>query len=327
MSVDGLVAIQPKSISVAFEDLRVNIPQLVESLDLNARLVGRELVCYCPFHKERDSPNLEINSETGLWHCWVCTQRGNFVQLVMQLRSGSYREAIGYLEEHGGVPTIAQIREHNLRQLESILHPPHAAKFEDIDITPYMHGRSWWKHVRNFDDAVIRKFWLGYDNQSRRAVIPIRFKEKWVGICKRAINEYQLTKYLYNKDFPKERVLFGWDYVPTWENECILVEGPTDTIRGHGYGHNNVLGLMGTAVTDGQLRLIANRFDSVILMMDNDPAGAIATLRNAERLAGVVPRLFIAPFNEIMLKDPDDLASNDWHQVLQGRVHWTVLLS
>jgi len=309
-----------------FEDLKVDIPRIVEALELNGVLIGKELVCYCPFHKERDSPNLEINSETGLWHCWVCTQRGNMVQLVMQLRSESYRGAIGLLEEYGGVPTIAEIREANLRELQTILTPIESVRFEEVDVSRYKYGRSWWKYVRGYTDAVIQDFALGFDSRVRRAVIPIRFKGKWVGICKRATNDNQLRKYLYNKEFPKDRVLFGWDMVDYRENECILVEGPTDTIRGHGYGYSNTLGLMGTAVTDGQLKLIANRFDSVVLMMDNDPAGAIATLRNAERLANMV-KVFIAPFDEVIRKDPDELSVNEWWQVLQGKRHWTALLS
>ena len=277
-----------------------------------------------------------IEPETSTWvtgsgiltgNCWVCTQRGNMVQLVMQLRSESYRGAIGLLEEYGGVPTIAEIRERNLRELQTILTPIASARFVEVDVSKYRYGRSWWKYVRGYDVATIGKFSLGFDSVTRRAVIPIGFMGKWVGICKRATQDNQLQKYLYNKEFPKDRVLFGWDLVPHQENECILVEGPTDTMRGHGFGYPNTLGLMGTAVTDGQLRLITNRFDSVVLMMDNDPAGAIATLRNAERLAKHVNRVFIAPFDEVIRKDPDELSVNEWWQVLQGKRHWTALFS
>src|SRR5215471_1879831 len=310
-----------------FDDLKVDIPRIIEALELDSLLIGRELVAYCPFHAERDSPNLEINSETGLWHCWVCTQKGNLVQLVMQLRSLTYKEAIGLLEEHGGVLSIAEIRDRNLRELQSILTPPESADFEEVDVSKFSHGRSWWKYVRGYNDQVIREFNLGYDNVTRRAIIPIRFKGKWVGICRRATNDNQLRKYLYNKEFPKDRVLFGWDEVPDDANECVLVEGPTDVMRGHQWGFDNVMGLMGTAVTDGQLKLIANRFDSVVLLMDNDPAGAIATLRNAERLNTAVSRLLVAPFDEIVRKDPDELDYTEWWQILDGKRHWTALLS
>jgi 5S rRNA maturation endonuclease (ribonuclease M5) len=249
------------------------------------------------------------------------------VQLVMQLRSMSYREAIQVLEETGTLLTIPEVRERNLRELEIILHPPTKRRLPEVDITPYMHGRSWWRYVRGFSEPTIRQFSLGYDGKNRRAIIPVGFRGKWVGLIKRATNDNQVPKYLYDKDFPKARILFGWDLVPHDENECILVEGATDTIRGHGFDYRNVLGLLGTAVTDDQLHLIASRFDSVILMMDNDPAGAIAMLRNAERLSGAVSRVFVAVFDEVMRKDPDELTLNEWWQVLQGKRHWTTLLS
>jgi DNA primase len=307
--------------------LKVDIPRVVAALELSPELMGKELVCQCPFHHEHGNPNLEINSETGLWLCWVCGQKGNLAQLIQDLRSVSYREAVHFLEEYSDVPTIEEIKSRNLRELEQILKPPTNKTYPAVDITSYLHGRSWWRHIRHFDDQTIRKFSLGYDSARHRAIIPVCYFGKWIGIIRRATSDRQVPRYLYNSSFPKSDLLYAWDYVFDETNRCVLVEGPTDSIRGHSFGFTNTMAILGTSISARQQQLISDRFDEVVLFMDNDPAGAIASLRNAEQLSYSMSKVLVVTYDEIQRKDPDELTGTEWLQVLDNPTHWSALFA
>jgi len=303
----------------------VDIRRVLDGLDLGPTLIGHEFVMLCPFHKEHSNPNLEVNSETGLFHCWVCGQKGNIAQLIMDLRTVSYREAIHYLEEYSDVPTVAETRERNLRELEQILKSPTKPDYPAIDISPFMRGSAWWRCIRGYNPDTITEFSLGYDIRHHRAVIPVSFMGKWVGIIRRATTDTQLPRYLYDRDFPKGRLLYSWDRVPESANRCILVEGSTDVHKLYSYGYPEAVAILGTGITVEQQRLITERFDEVVLLMDNDPAGHIATLRNAEQLVSCVARVMIAPYDEITTKDPGEMSSTEVIQVMDGLIHWSAL--
>jgi DNA primase len=307
-------------------NINVDVRRVLDGLDLDPTLISHEFVMQCPFHKERGSPNMEVNSETGLWHCWVCGQKGNITQLIMDLRTVSYREAIRFLEEYSDVPTVTEVRERNLRELEQILKPPSSKDYPTVDIAPYRFGSSWWRAVRGYDLSTISAFNLGYDTKRNRAVIPVGFLDKWVGIIKRATSDQQLPRYLYDKDFPKGRLLYAWDHVPESANSCTLVEGSTDAHNWHSFGFTSTLALLGTGITAEQQRLITDRFDEVVLLMDNDPAGHIATLRNAEQLSYTVPRVMVVSYDEIQKKDPAEITKAEAIQMMEGAKHWSSVL-
>jgi DNA primase len=307
--------------------LNVDVRRVLDGLDLDPTLIGREYVMKCPFHQERGSPNLEVNSETGLWHCWVCGAKGNITQLIGDLRSVSYREAIHLLEEYSDVPTVAEIRARNLRELDAILRPPSSRDFPELDIRRFMPGRSWWRSVRGYDITTISTFSLGYDSRHHWAVVPVQFLGKWVGIIRRATSEKQMPRYRYDRDFPKGQLLYAWDYIPDEATSCCIVEGSTDVHRWYSFGYTNTVAILGTGITAQQQRLLTERFDELVLIMDNDPAGHIATLRNAEQLAGYVPRVMIAPYDEILKKDPGEMSQTEAMQIMGNLQHWSALLA
>src|SRR4051812_35183283 len=157
------------------DHLSIDVERIAIALDLDVTLVGKELVGLCPFHQERTNPNLELNSDSGLWHCWVCGHKGNLPQLIMELRTVSYREAVRFLEDHSDIPSVSEIRERNIQEFEAIRRPIERIKWPSVSIDQYEHGRTWWHHVRSFDYDTIREFHLGYDSAHRRATIPIGF--------------------------------------------------------------------------------------------------------------------------------------------------------
>jgi DNA primase len=59
----------------------------------------------------------------------------------------------------------------------------------------------------------------------------------------------------------------------------IIVEGYLDAIACHQYGIRNAVATLGTALTDGHLRLMRRFADKLVLIFDPDPAGVKASLR------------------------------------------------
>ena len=66
------------------------------------------------------------------------------------------------------------------------------------------------------------------------------------------------------------------------KDECVLVEGYTDVILAHQHGYDNVVAASGTALTDGQLRLIARFTKNLVIAFDMDIAGDNATTRGIQ---------------------------------------------
>lgn len=310
------------------DDLEVNVLQVLERLRLDGEVISQEYVAQCVFHGETGAPNLEINTRTGLWHCWVCGERGNLPRLVMLRQGSTYKDAVDIISEYGSLLDIVSMRNRGLAQLDTILNPPRH-RFKAIDITRYRKGRSWWWHngipYGRFNRETVRRFALGYDGVSKRAVIPIRADRKWVGIIRRAVNQQQHPRYLYSKDFDRRHVLYGLPYIDERSDACVVVEGAKDALRAYEYGFGNFVATLGTGLTKEQLALIEDRFDEVTVFCDNDAPGHIAQFKMCADLAERIPRVFVVQWRANR-KDPNELSQQTMRRMLDRRVHWTTLV-
>jgi DNA primase len=311
------------------DDLEINVPQVLDRLKIEGEVIQQEFVALCIFHGETGAPNLEINTVTGLWHCWVCGERGNLPRLVMLTQGTTYRDAIDVVSEYGSPLDIVSMRNRGLAQLDTILNPPRH-KFKAIDISRYQKGKSWWWFnglpYGRFSRETVDRFRLGYDGSSKRSVIPVRADGKWVGIIRRAVNAWQHPRYLYSKDFDRRHVLYGMPYIPARRDSCIIVEGAKDALRAYEYGLDNIVATLGTGLTREQLALLAERFDEVTVFSDNDAAGQVAQLKMCQQLAECIPRVFVVQWRSIGKKDPNELTEPAMRRLLRDRIHWTTLV-
>lgn len=53
---------------------------------------GEEIMISCPFHKE-SKPSMSVALETGVYHCFGCKKKGNFVSLYKFLENITWNEA------------------------------------------------------------------------------------------------------------------------------------------------------------------------------------------------------------------------------------------
>lgn len=75
--------------------------QLVgETVDLRQR--GNEFWGCCPFHGEK-SPSFKVNPQTGLWHCFGCSDGGDVFSYVQKRENLEFPDAIRYLADRAGI--------------------------------------------------------------------------------------------------------------------------------------------------------------------------------------------------------------------------------
>ncbi len=107
---------------------------------------------------------------------------------------------------------------------------------------------------------------------------------------------YKKGNYLYNYHLAKDEAKRS--------KKLIIVEGQMDAIRLYINGIKNVVALMGTALTKEQVELIKRLRCDVILGLDGDDAGKMATLKNGEILTQNNINVQVIRIN--LKKDPDE---------------------
>ncbi len=132
----------------------------------------------------------------------------------------------------------------------------------------------------------------GYDKFVNRIMIPItNLDGEVVGYTGRIFNGEDSAKYINTKEtviYKKGNIIFNYFNAKNYIREsrsAILVEGNMDAIRMYSSGVKNVLALMGTAITKEQIEILKKLRVPIILMLDNDEAGALATINVGDFLS------------------------------------------
>lgn len=128
-----------------------------------------------------------------------------------------------------------------------------------------------------------------YDRFRDRLMFPIRNPfGKMAGFGGRVLNADDVPKYLNSpatEVFDKGRLLYGLDLARAGmrtQDQAVIVEGYMDVIGLHQAGFNNAVSPMGTALTEAQFNLIKKITTNIILALDPDAAGQMATMRGLD---------------------------------------------
>lgn len=273
---------------------------------------GEEFLCRCPWHDDRGKPNLYVNAASGLFFCHSCGKKGKLDQIF---------------DEVPGVD-LADLRK-KLRDK----HEAHSFKFYTEGwLRQFDFPTDYWTDERGFSKATIRRFNLGYDPITNKAIIPMRDSQgRIVGVISRSLDGTK-PKYTFPKGFKKGHDLFGSWLVRKRRNKRVaLVEGPLDAIACWD-AKVPALALHGARLSEDQATLLkALGITSVVCMTDNDEAGIEATVSIKETLTGV--NVFVCRYRDTWVnengrrcKDPGELTpsrrrhlyltSEPWHQLL-----------
>jgi DNA primase len=129
-----------------------------------------------------------------------------------------------------------------------------------------------------------------YDRFRNRLMFPIHDRDgNTVGFGGRALGDGQ-PKYLNTAQtlvFDKSALVYGLDRAKDAireQDEVVIVEGYMDAITAHQFGFRNVVASMGTALTEPQVAQIKRGSSRIVLALDADAAGQMATLRGLETM-------------------------------------------
>ena len=163
-----------------------------------------------------------------------------------------------------------------------------------------------------------------YDRFRNRLMFPIcDTRGRVTGFGARVLDD-SLPKYINSPQtsiFDKSSSLYGIDRAKSAirrKNLVIIVEGYMDVLTAHQHGWQNVVGSMGTSLTEKQVESIKRLTNNIILALDADLAGEEATLRGKAILAHSN-----AEANVILLppgKDPDAVIREDpalWQKLVE----------
>ena len=137
--------------------------------------------------------------------------------------------------------------------------------------------------------VIVRDEGGSYDRFRNRLVIPIRdARGQVVGFGARGLDKEAIPKYLNSPQselFDKSSLLFGLDLARRTIREteqAVIVEGYMDALQAHQAGFTDVVAQMGTALTEEQLKLLSRFATRLVLALDPDTAGQMATDRGRE---------------------------------------------
>jgi DNA primase len=170
---------------------------------------------------------------------------------------------------------------------------------------------------RGISSNSISLWGFGWDSEEKRIVIPAHDENgKLKFLIKRAVLPSQHPKYLYSEGAVKTEILFGADKLRMGQ-DIVLVEGSLDVIAISQHGIP-VAGILGTGISDAQVRVLANlRPRKIFLMYDKDLSG----IKNIEIASNKLRRypLFICRY-PAGKSDPAELTGRQAHRAVQRAI-------
>ena len=283
---------------------------------------GANFVCVCPFHDDKN-PSMSVSPSRGIFHCFSCKAGGDAIKFVMDYEKLSYPEAVEKIAGlqnftlnyvRGGEP--AKENKHILENANafyrSLLYKTPAAveylysrgitdelidKFElgfapESAQTIRLLQNEQIEPKEALEVGIVKQNENGiYASFINRITFPIyTHAGRLVGFGGRTISGNP-AKYVNSPQsavFDKSTLFYGYHLAKReifTKNQIIITEGYMDVIMLHKAGFNNVVAVLGTALTTKHLPLLKRREISVILCFDGDDAGINAATKSALLLA------------------------------------------
>jgi len=283
---------------------------------------GANFVCVCPFHDDKN-PSMSVSPSRGIFHCFSCKAGGDAIKFVMDYEKLSYPEAVEKIAGlqnftlnyvRGGEP--AKENKHILENANafyrSLLYKTPAAieylysrgitdelidKFElgfapESAQTIRLLQNEQIEPKEALEVGIVKQNENGiYASFINRITFPIyTHAGRLVGFGGRTISGNP-AKYVNSPQsavFDKSTLFYGYHLAKReifTKNQIIITEGYMDVIMLHKAGFNNVVAVLGTALTTKHLPLLKRGEISVILCFDGDEAGINAATKSALLLA------------------------------------------
>jgi DNA primase len=267
----------------------------------------------CPIHGGDSRDAFHANLTKNVFQCFACGAGGTVLDFWAAMDRCNLQEAAGKLASQTAAlrqPTLACAKPLVSKKMKPL--SPLGFSLRGIDSAhPYLAAR-------NIDIATAEEFGIGFYSGpgifSRRLVIPIHSERgELVAYCGRAVDGSQ-PRYRFPAAFAKSQVLFNFHRAAaTAKSVVVVVEGFFDCMRLRQAGVRSVVELMGSALYPPQQRILLQRFQRVILMLDGDAAGRRAGAEIAARL-----RVHCVAHAVDMPERPDQMSSEQIRRLLSA---------
>lgn len=243
--------------------------------------VELEYLIFCPYHNNYRTPAGEVNKERGTFFCFSCHESRSLLELIMHTSGKSYFESARLVES-------AKINTNIVDSVDKALEKePEYVPYDQVLIKrlnnqalespralTYFEGRRITKES-------MERFYLGYSEKQDMVTIPILDPtgQIFVGFVGRSVEgkDFKNTPKL-----PKSKILFNLNRAKL-QDTVYVVESSFDAIRLDQCGIAAVATL-GSNVSKKQVELLTKHFNNVIVIPDNDDAGADMAHRITDKM-------------------------------------------
>ena len=293
-------------------------------------------LCPLPTHSsEKSKESFGVDTRKNIWACQSnsCSaarqgkKGGNVLDFVSIMERSSIRDAAIKLQEWFGAPQPSskiqegstepetkRVAEKRGESADGEINKPLTFALKDVD------PRHAYLQQRGVDEATAKHFGVGFfpgrGMMSGRVVVPIHNERgELIAYAGRAIDASE-PKYKLPVGFKKSAVLFNLHRVlanNSRQDVVIIVEGFFDCLKVWQSGSQNVLALMGSTISEEQIKLL-HPFQKILLLLDGDQAGREGSAATAKQL------LYSHFLKMIALPDgvqPDRLSSEEIQDLLK----------
>ena len=264
---------------------------------------GLDFIIFCPYHSNTRTPAGEVSKEHGTFFCFGCQTTKSLVELIMHTSNRTYFEATRYIKSKEQETNIEDVVNKALYQ------PPDFIQYDEVLIKRLNNQALespravWYFESRKITKDSIIKFGLGYSDKQDSVIVPMHSPDGMcIGFVARTVEgkEFKNTPGL-----PKSKVLFNLHRIKM-SKTVYVVESSFDAIRLDQVGFPAVATL-GANVSVSQIKLLEKYFNNIVLIADNDEAGAIMRDKLIEKIGAKVHVVKLPS----MYKDIGDMSDQD----------------
>jgi DNA primase len=225
---------------------------------------------FCPFHNNFRTPAGTISKEKGLFYCFGCQTSKNLTEFVMSVSNKTYFESARYIKQKDKETDIEKLVNKKLHVV------PEFVQYDEILIKRLNNQAIEspkamnYFYSRRITEESVKKFVLGYSKKQNYVTIPVQSPDGMtIGFVGRSIDGKNFKN---TPGLQKSKILFNLHRVRS-SKFVYVVESSFDAIRLDQVGFPAVATL-GANVSSIQMNLLEKYFSDVILVADNDEAGA-----------------------------------------------------
>lgn len=236
----------------------------------------------CPYCDAKGHYNLGFNVSGNYYHCWKSVHSYPIHKVLADVLSVSSSEVKAILSGYdGGGSVISKSEKSRVKWLE-------------LPTNTFTKAERRYLHARGFSPKHLHERYGvvggGIDGDWKfRIIIPVYVNGQLVSwtarsiLDKETLRELKIPRYrnLSNDEsiMNIKELFFNLDNVK--DDSVVLCEGAFDVMRFDG----NAICSMGTELTEGQIRILSERFKKVFIIFDNEPEAQEKARKFGLRLA------------------------------------------